>query len=74
VLSLLDANGGVVATATTDSTGFYYFPGTDGLQSGAAYAVMVTGFPKGFTTASPAVQGFNWFVTPVSLAPFTATP
>ena len=74
VLSLLDANGAVVTTATTDSTGFYYFPGTDVLQSGAAYAVMVTGFPKGFTTASPAVQGFNWLVTPVSLAPFTATP
>jgi uncharacterized delta-60 repeat protein len=74
VLSLLDANGAVVATATTDSTGFYYFPATDVLQSGAAYAVMVTGFPKGFTTASPAVQGFNWLVTSVSLAPFTATP
>ena len=72
-LSLIDATGAVVATATTDSTGFYYFPGTNALVPGSPYSVRVTGFPRGFTAASPVVQTFNWLVAPVSLALFTVT-
>ena len=35
-LSLVAATGAVAATATTDSTGFYYFPGTTALAPGSA--------------------------------------
>ena len=59
-----------VATATTDITGFYFFPTTGVLTTGANYTVGVSGLPSGFTSSAPASQGFTWLGTAVSLSNF----
>jgi len=38
-----------VATATTDITGFYFFPATGVLNKGSSYTFAVIAFPAGFT-------------------------
>jgi hypothetical protein len=48
-----------VLTATTDMTGFYYFPHTSSLISGVTYTIQITGL-AGFTTSTPASQTFTW--------------
>ena len=60
VVSILDSNGNTLATATTDITGFYYFPTTGVLTAGSNYAIAVSGLPSGFTTSTPASQLFAW--------------
>ena len=69
-LSLLDSTNAVVATTTTDLTGFYYFATTSGLTSGAEYSVKVTGFPSRFRTSSPASRSFTWAGTGIALGNF----
>ena len=54
------ASGTPIATATTDVTGFYYFATTNLLTSGQAYTIAVTGFPAGYTTATPTYSTFTW--------------
>jgi hypothetical protein len=58
----------VIATATTDAVGFYYFD-TAALAAGAQYSVNVT-IPKGYKTSLPASQTFAWTANPVKLADF----
>jgi len=58
----------VIATASTDAVGFYYFDPT-GLTPGAQYTVKVT-IPKGYKSTSPASQTFTWSANPVVLADF----
>jgi hypothetical protein len=72
-LSLVNSTGTTLATASTDITGFYYFPITDLLTSGATYSVSVTGLPTGLTSASAALQTFTWAGSAVTLGNFTAT-
>ena len=72
-LSLVDrVSGKTLATATTDVTGFYFFPTTGLLSAGGTYSVSVTGFPAGFTSSSPA-QMFTWTGSPISFNNFTLT-
>jgi hypothetical protein len=60
-VTILDANGNTVATATNDITGFYFIATTEGvLTPGATYTLQVTGFPAGFTNSTPANQTFTW--------------
>ena len=58
VVSILNGSS-TVATATTDSTGFYYFPNTSNLANGVAYTIQVTGL-AGFTTSVPSSSTFTW--------------
>jgi hypothetical protein len=59
-VSIKDSFPHTVATATTDITGFYFFPTTGVLASGSSYTVQVTALPSGFTTSTPASQPFTW--------------
>lgn len=69
-LSLVDlASGTTLATATTDVTGFYFFPTTSLLRAGGTYSVSVTGFPAGFWSSSPAYL-FTWAGSPMSFSNF----
>jgi hypothetical protein len=53
--------GTTTITATTDVTGFYYFATTGGvLSTGQIYTMKVTGFPTGYSTATPASSTFTW--------------
>jgi hypothetical protein len=53
--------GTTTITATTDVTGFYYFATTGGvLSTGQIYTMKVTGFPTGYSTASPTSSTFTW--------------
>jgi hypothetical protein len=62
-------------SATTDTTGFYYFANTNVLTSGTQYRVTVTALPKGFTTATPRSQVPNWSSAAVSsLSTFVLRP
>jgi len=47
------------ATATTDITGFYFFPTTGVFASNSSYTVQVS-LPSGFTTSNPPSQMFSW--------------
>jgi len=69
-VSLLNSANAVVGTATTDITGFYFFPTTGVLVSGSNYVVEVTGFPLRFSTSSPASQVFTWEGTGFELGNF----
>jgi hypothetical protein len=52
--------GTTTITATTDVTGFYYFATTGGvLSTGQIYTMKVTGFPTGYSTATPASSTFT---------------
>jgi alpha-tubulin suppressor-like RCC1 family protein len=72
-VSLVDSNGAIVATATSDVTGFYFFATTGLLSTGVTYSVSVTGFPAGFTSSSPQVQTFTWVGSSISFSNFTLT-
>jgi hypothetical protein len=70
-VGLFDVSSNLVASATTDGTGFYYFANTAGLMQGATYTVKVTGMPGGYSASNPPRQSFAWAATPVSLGNFT---
>jgi sugar lactone lactonase YvrE len=59
-VSIVDSALHTVATATSDITGFYFFPTMDVLTSGSSYTVQVTALPSGFTTSTPVSQSFIW--------------
>lgn len=65
-VNLLNSRNTPVASATTDVTGFYYFPATSGLSAGSSYTVKVT-VPKIYRNASPSSQSFTWKSAAVSL-------
>lgn len=70
-VGLFDSSAHLVASATTDLTGFYYFANTASLTAGAHYSVQVTGFPRGFSSSTPPSQSFTWGGAPVALGDFT---
>jgi hypothetical protein len=60
-VSILDAGGNAVATATTDITGYYFFATTGVLVPGSSYTVAVTGLPGSFVVSMPAASpAFTW--------------
>ena len=59
-VSITDTTGNVVASATTDITGFYFMATTGVLTPGANYTMRVSSLPTGFTTATPPSQAFTW--------------
>jgi len=69
-VSITDTLGNTAATATTDITGFYFFPTTGVLALGASYTVKVSGFPSGFTTSASAFQTFTWSGSGIALSNF----
>jgi len=69
-VSILDAGGHAVATATTDITGFYFFATTGVLVSGSSYTVAVTGLPAGFVTTPPPSPAFTWTGTGMMIGNF----
>jgi uncharacterized repeat protein (TIGR01451 family) len=68
-VTLFNSKNVAVATATTDATGFCYFPVTSGLTPGASYSVKVT-VPKTYRSSSPASQSFTWKSAAVGLTNF----
>jgi sugar lactone lactonase YvrE len=58
------------ATATSDITGFYFFPTTGVLTSSLSYTIQVTARPSGFTTSTPASQTFTWLGSGMALSNF----
>jgi len=68
-VNLLNSTKAVVATATTDVAGFYYFAVTGALNIGKTYTVKVTP-PSGYKSSAPSSQSFNWSANTVTLANF----
>jgi hypothetical protein len=68
-VNILNSRNATVATAATDVSGFYYFPATGGLNSGANYTVKVT-VPKVYRNSTPSSQGFTWKTVEVMLNNF----
>ena len=68
-VNVLDPSGAVVATATTDSTGFYFFPLTSRWTLGQSYAVKAT-LPKGYKASTPTSQNFAWQASQLVLSSF----
>ena len=68
-VNLLNSTKAVVATATTDVTGFYYFAATDGLTSGKTSTVKVTP-PSGYKSSTPSARSFTWKGIGIALGNF----
>jgi len=68
-VNVLDSSNTVVAAATTDGSGFYFFPLTRSFTLGSAYSVKVTP-PSGYKTSTPALQKVTWQATQVVLTNF----
>jgi len=68
-VNLLNSTKAVVATTTTDVTGFYYFAATGGLTTGKTYTVKVTP-PSGYKSSMPASESFTWKATRIALKNF----
>ncbi len=69
-VNIVDSALNTVATATSDITGFYFFPTTGVLASGTSYTVKVTAFPSSFMTSAPAFQTFTWSGSGIALSNF----
>ena len=69
-VSVIDSGGHTVATATSDVTGFYFFPTIGVLTTGSSYTVKVTTFPTGFGSSSPPSQTFTEQGTAITLSDF----
>jgi len=68
-VKILSSAKNIVATATTDVTGFYYFAATGGLTPGASYSVKVS-VPKGYKSSTPASYSVTWKALEVILNNF----
>jgi hypothetical protein len=68
-VNLVNASKTVLAKATTDGTGWYYFPLTSGLVGGQNYTVSVT-LPKGYKASTPASQTYTWSGAEIDLKTF----
>ena len=69
-VSIADATGNIVASATSDVTGFYYMATTGILVPGSNYTIRVSGLPSGFTSATPSSQSFTWQGVTVAFSNF----
>jgi hypothetical protein len=69
-LSILDAGGQAVATATTEITGFYFMATTGVLTPNSNYTLQVSGLPAGFVASNPVSQAFTWHGTAVAFSNF----
>ena len=68
-VSLFDSAKHLIATAATDSSGFYYFPLTRLLTNSAQYSLLVS-VPKGYKKSTPASQTLTWNGMVMTLYPF----
>lgn len=69
-VSILNSAGGIVASVTTDISGFYFLATTGVLTPGAAYTIAVTGLPAGFGAVTPPNQTFTWQGSAVAVGNF----
>jgi hypothetical protein len=63
----LNSSKTVIATATTDSVGLFYFPDASVLSAGANYTTKVT-LPKGYKSSTPSSLTFTWQGNMVTLS------
>jgi uncharacterized repeat protein (TIGR01451 family) len=68
-VSILNSAKATVATATTDVSGFYYFPADSGLTLGTSYSVRAS-VPAPYGGSKPFSQEFTWRAVGVSLSNF----
>ena len=68
-VNILNSSGRVVATASTDAIGFYFFAVTNGWTVNQNYTAKVV-LPKGYKTAMPVAQTFIWQAGMVTLRNF----
>ena len=68
-VNILNPSGRVVATASTDAIGFYFFAVTNGWTVNQNYTAKVV-LPKGYKTATPVAQTFIWQAGMVTLRNF----
>jgi hypothetical protein len=68
-VNLLNSSKVVVASATADSLGFYYFADVSGLRTGGSYIVNVI-IPKAYKSSTPSSQILNWKGVGVTLSNF----
>jgi mRNA-degrading endonuclease toxin of MazEF toxin-antitoxin module len=66
---VLNASKKIVATATTDAMGFYYFAATESLSKGASYSIKIV-FPNSYHSSTPSSQTFTWQATSVLASNF----
>jgi uncharacterized repeat protein (TIGR01451 family) len=68
-VNLLSPSKSIISSATTDVTGFFYFPATGGLAAGATYTNKVA-IVKPYKNTMPSSQSFTWKASTVSLKNF----
>ena len=68
-VTVLNSAKTVVASATTDATGFYFFAKTSVFLTGSKYTVKVSP-PKPYRSSTPVSQTFSWNATAVTLGNF----
>ena len=68
-VNLLNSSKSIVSSATTDVTGFFYFPATGGLTSGATYTNKVA-IVKPYKNTTPSSQIYTWKASTVLLKNF----
>ena len=68
-VTVLNSAKTVVASATTDTTGFYFFAKTSVFVTGSKYTVKVSP-PKPYKSSTPVSQTFSWNATAVTLGNF----
>jgi hypothetical protein len=70
-VSAFNSGCAVVATATTDITGFYFLATTGVLTPGANYTIAVSGLPAGFANVTPPNQPFTWQGSAIAFGNFS---
>jgi uncharacterized repeat protein (TIGR01451 family) len=68
-LRFLNSSGTVLANVTTDVSGFYYFPVTNNLTSGATYTVSPF-VPSGYKNSAPTSRSLTWKGTKLAVGSF----
>jgi hypothetical protein len=68
-VKLLSSSKTVVASATADSAGFYYFADVSGLTPNTNYNVNVV-LPKGYKSSTPSSRSFTWKAVGIALQNF----
>jgi hypothetical protein len=68
-VNIVNASKTVIAGATTDGSGFYYFPAVGGLSLGTNYSIRVS-IPKGYKNATPSPQTLTWQGMPLIMTTF----
>jgi FIMAH domain-containing protein len=68
-VNVLNGSNAIVASAVTDSAGFYFFPLTRAFSLGSGYTLKVT-LPKGYKVSSPSSQKFTWQGSQITFSTF----